>query len=106
MGLVLGPVVDRPRLLHRRSELGYTDRPARAMISEPEAVPADYQRQLTADAPRRAAARDREVWVASRDRIRVELALLARHRFGRDVSSDLRVLERLVDRLDQLIRPA
>jgi hypothetical protein len=92
---------DRPRLLHVRSEYGYTDRAAAALPSEPEAVSADYQRHLTAAAPRRAAARDRDVWMPARDLLRAELALLRRHHFARDVASDLRVLERQVEKLDR-----
>lgn len=89
--------------MHRRSELGYTDRPQHGLAGEPEAVPADYQRQLTRDAPRRAAARDQEVWSTCRDRITAELAVLRRHRFARDVTSDLRVIERQLERVDRLL---
>jgi hypothetical protein len=98
--------LDRPRLLHRRSELGYTDRLQAAVPGEPEAVPADYQRRLTAEAPRRAAARDLEVWTPARDRIRGELERLRQHRFARDLSSDLRVIERQVEKLNRLIGAA
>lgn len=47
---------DEPRHLGRR--LGYVAHPARALVGEPEAVSADEQRALTADAGR--VARDRE----------------------------------------------
>jgi hypothetical protein len=94
---------DRPRLLHRRSELGYTDESRNALPGEPEAVPADYQRELTAAASRRAAARDLEVWTSCRDRMRAELVLLRQHRFARDVTSELRVIERQLDRVDRLL---
>lgn len=93
--------MDRPRLLHRRSELGYTDRTVRSLSGEPEAVPANYQRQLTAAAPKRAAARDHEVWIASRDRIVGELDRLRGHRFARDVTSELRVIERQLARIGE-----
>jgi hypothetical protein len=39
---------DQPRLLHRRRQRGYTDDPSLAMFSEPEAVGANVQRDLTA----------------------------------------------------------
>lgn len=45
---------DLPRLLHSRSEYGYTSRPSEAMSTEPEAVPADYQAQLSQRARRTA----------------------------------------------------
>lgn len=96
-------MTDRPRLLHQRSELGYTDRMQAALAQEPEAVDADYQRELTAAAPRRAQARDQEAWSASRERIRQELAVLGGHRFPRDVSSQLRVIGRQLDRVDRLL---
>jgi hypothetical protein len=44
---------DSPRLLARRSELGYVDRTAKALPDEPEAVPASYQRHLADLAHRR-----------------------------------------------------
>jgi hypothetical protein len=55
-------VEDKPRLLARRSEYGYTDRAQSALPAEPEAVPADYQRHLTAQAHRRAENLVRREW--------------------------------------------
>lgn len=45
-----------PRLLHMRSQFGYTPRSAEALPHEPEAVSADEQRRMT----RRAQAAERE----------------------------------------------
>lgn len=38
---------DTIRLLHKQSQKGYTDRPELAVRREPEAVPAEYQRELS-----------------------------------------------------------
>jgi hypothetical protein len=48
---------DRPRLLARRSEHGYTDRPALALPLEPEAIDEETQRRQTLSARRREQAR-------------------------------------------------
>lgn len=65
---------------------------------------ADYQRHLTAQAPRRAQSRDRELWVASRSRIEAELDLLSGQRFMRELVSDLRVIRRQLERVDDRLR--
>jgi hypothetical protein len=44
---------DRPRLLHKRSEHGYTDQPHAALPGEPEAIPAELQRAYSAEARQR-----------------------------------------------------
>jgi hypothetical protein len=93
-------VTDAARLLHVRSELGYTDRPAQALPEEPEAVSREWQLQITAQAARRAQDARRETWLTSRMRIRVELEQLE-HVFGREVGSDLRVIRRQLDRIGQ-----
>jgi hypothetical protein len=41
---------DRPRLLHRRSELGYTTSTSQAVHGEPEAVDEESQRQISVQA--------------------------------------------------------
>jgi hypothetical protein len=43
-------VADDPRLLPRRSELGYVEHPARAMFGEPEAVGESDQRAISVEA--------------------------------------------------------
>jgi hypothetical protein len=53
---------EQPRLLHRDPSRNYTDRPYLAARQEPEAVPAAYQAQLSAQARRRDAERIRSAW--------------------------------------------
>jgi hypothetical protein len=53
---------DAPRLLHRSSEYGYTDRLDRALPREPEAVPESYQARLSALAGRRRDERLKAEW--------------------------------------------
>jgi hypothetical protein len=60
---------DRPRLLHRRSEHGYTDRPRDALHGEPEAVPASYQRHLCEEARRGELEQRRRAWRRADERI-------------------------------------
>jgi hypothetical protein len=58
--------VDAPRLLHRRSVLGYTHNPALAMLYEPETVGLETQRELTARAARTAQQTRADEWAQSR----------------------------------------
>jgi hypothetical protein len=88
------------RLLHRRSELGYTDRPDLALYQEPEAVSADEQRRLTAEARLRADEREREAWRRFREIVMPELAEVTRV-LGNGLASDLRVLARQLERIDR-----
>jgi hypothetical protein len=60
---------DRPRLLHRRSQYGYTDRPGDALRGEPEAVPASYQRQLSERARRDQLELRQQAWRRADERI-------------------------------------
>jgi hypothetical protein len=96
---------DQPRFLSRRSERLYTSDPAKAMRSEPEAISAQAQREITADSHRR----EREVllssWAQTSDRVRGAL-----DHFEQVVDvervrlrSPLRALRRQVDQLDQRI---
>jgi hypothetical protein len=94
---------DRPRLLHARSELGYTDQLHSALPGEPEAVSVECQRRLSVRAVQRRCLYDRETWLESRTRIVVELELLGAHRFDREVASYLRVMRRTVERVDRLL---
>lgn len=91
---------DSPRLLHARSEHGYTDNPNRALPEEPEAVSPAYQRYLTRQASRNEASRRRETWNESRSIIGRELAVLTAA-LGVEVASDLRAIERGLDRIDR-----
>jgi hypothetical protein len=55
-------------------------------------------------APQRAVARDRDYWLASRRRLQQELERLRSHRWSRDVTSELRAIERQLERVDRLLR--
>lgn len=68
---------ERPRLLHQRSQFGYTDRYVEAMSDEPEAVPADYQRELTRRAQRSEEERQRDEFADALKRISTALDDLA-----------------------------
>jgi hypothetical protein len=89
-----------PRLLHRRSEHGYTDRPAQALTAEPEAVSAAEQRRLTTEARRRATEREREAWHRFRTIVVPELVALGGV-LDRGLASDLRALARQLERIDR-----
>ena len=93
---------DDPRLLHSRSELGYTSQPIEALSDEPEAVPAEYQQQLSRAAA--ASARDRQLDAVRRLVEQIEPALdsLARIRLDRDLRSTTRAIERQLRQLKQL----
>jgi hypothetical protein len=88
------------RFLHRRSELGYTDRPDLALPFEPEAVSSSEQRRLTAEARARATEREREAWHRFRQIVIPELVELNRA-LDRGLASDLRVLARQLERIEQ-----
>jgi hypothetical protein len=94
---------DQPRLLHRHSQYGYTDRPERALYREPEAVSVEAQEQLTLSARRAEHAQQVEQWRERRAAIAREVAWLYSQRFRRDVGSSVRALERQLERLDQRI---
>jgi hypothetical protein len=80
--------------------MGYTSRSALALRSEPEAVAEEVQLELTRAAGARASQRQRDTWAASRGRLRDELDFLRGQSFARLVASDLRVLDRMLERID------
>ena len=92
---------DTPRLLARNPASGYVTHTSRALRHEPEAVSASVQDELTRDAGRAARDRDRREWTQSRDRLEREVAWLYSRRFERDVTTQIRALQRQVDRLDE-----
>jgi hypothetical protein len=94
-------VHDTPRLLARNSANGYVTHTSRALAGEPEAVSASVQDELTRDAARAARDRDRREWAQARDRLEREVAWLYSRRFDRDVTTQIRALQRQVDRLDE-----
>lgn len=89
-----------PRLLHARSEHGYTDNPVHALRDEPEAVTSAYQRYLTRQAQRLAHDREREQWLELRGRVQAALNDLHAARFSVDVSRDVRAMRRTFERID------
>jgi hypothetical protein len=97
------PSADLPRLLHRRSEHGYTDDLSRALYAEPEAVPRDVQDAMTAAAHRAEHEAIVAGWQVRRVAIEREINWLYSQRLHRDVSSSLRALRRQLDRLDARI---
>ena len=94
---------DIPRLLHKRSHHGYTTDPAKAMFGEPEAVSADAQRAITAQAHDHAHQLQVAKWIEARADIQRRLDWVWSQRFRRDVQSQVRALERQLQRLDQRI---
>lgn len=92
---------DEPRFLHRKSEHGYTDRLGDALELEPEAVPADYQVTLTARARRRERVYDLAAWRVARTRIAAELEALDGLAKAHNLSSDLRAISRVLERVDK-----
>jgi hypothetical protein len=93
---------DRPRLLHRRSELGYTDTTQTAMQGEPEAVPAEYQRRLTDAARRRQEAAQQEAWRRAHGEITDAVEEFKRDGHpDRRLLADVRAIERTASRVDR-----
>jgi hypothetical protein len=69
---------DEVRLLHRRSQVGYTSNPATAMPNEPEAISAADQQQLTELAHRRDRQRRLAAW--QQTRATIDAALMSSSR--------------------------
>lgn len=97
-------VPDAPRLLHRRSEHGYTSDPTRALTDAGEAVPVDVQDALTARVRRSERQAQLDEWETRKAAIQREIDWLQSQRFRRDVRSQLRALQRQVDKLDARLR--
>jgi hypothetical protein len=93
---------DRPRLLHRRAELAYTDKSALALPHEPEAISEDEQRRQSDDARRRWKREQAREWGVARTEI---LAGVEHFRSNghpdRRTLSDLHVMQRLTAKIDQ-----
>lgn len=92
------------RLLHARSEYGYTTSTVEAMPHEPEAVTAGAQHDITTAAHRRATDHRRQAWAEGRDTIQRGLDQLNHGPLGREYASDLRVIGRVLERLDRTLR--
>jgi hypothetical protein len=87
------------RLLHARSEHGYTTNLRDAMQDEPEAVSEAEQRYLTRQAQRRAAARELEHWNDLHARLDACLGELSTIDLAVDITGDVRGLQHRVDKL-------
>jgi hypothetical protein len=95
---------DRPRLIARRSELGYVERAALALPHEPEAVDAATQAGLTLAAHRRQVRERADAWQTGRRLILDGVRVVRAARPPRAIVGDLRVLERQVSRIDDRLR--
>jgi hypothetical protein len=96
-------LLDEPRLLHRRPEVGYTNRTAEAMNGEPEAVSRQEQARQTEVAHVHARVENRQRWLLLRGRLEPVLGELHAS-FGPRVSNELRSIRREVARLDAKLR--
>jgi hypothetical protein len=97
-------MTDRPRLLHRRLELGYTDQPVLAAAGEPEAIDGAAQAAITRSAQLREAQRRGHNWAALRARFQADIAATAAA-FGPLVTDELRSFRRGLDRIDRKLSP-
>jgi len=93
---------DQPRYLSRSSVPPYVNHPARGMRGEPEAVDHDTQEWLTLQAHMRERERRRRAWEPIRSDLLTAANLLVAQQITR--SSNARVLERFVARLDRNLR--
>jgi hypothetical protein len=91
---------DKPRLLAKRSEVGYVSDSARALRGEPEAVSASEQRHLTQLARRRERQRRVDAWRPARSLL---MAGIVAYTPAADPTtrSDLRVIQRVVQKIDR-----
>lgn len=94
---------DRPRLLSRRSEYGYTHLAAEALPGEPEAVDAETQAAFSVAARHSEAQRQRDEW--ARAHRQISGALQAFHESGPDlrVANAVRAVERAAARVDHQV---
>jgi hypothetical protein len=87
---------DPIRLLHRRSELGYTHLRPLALPDEPEAVSEAEQRELTRQARRRAERQLVELWERVHPLLAALVGELQVGDFGRAYTGELRSLAHVV----------
>lgn len=92
---------DTPRLLHKRSHHGYTDRPDLAMFGEPEAVSSEDQTFLTARVRRSERQNQLQEWAARRASIEQEVAWVYSQHLDREVTRALRTLRRQLEHIDK-----
>jgi hypothetical protein len=92
---------DEPRLLHARSELGYTHVPALALRDEPEAVDEATQQAFTFAARRAREQRTREAWSQTHATISNALASFEQTRPDARALEAARDVERAARRADR-----
>jgi hypothetical protein len=88
---------DQPRMLHRRSEMGYTRSSTQALSLEPEAIDADEQWRMT----RAAQDRQMQTWTVARRRLLDEIEHLRVHVQNPHVDRTARALQREINALDR-----
>lgn len=94
--------VEPARLLHSRSELGYTATLALAMHDEPEAVSEQQQIALSREARQRAELRRRHDAQSALDSMRAGLSELVRVAAG-DLEAEVRALVRDFERIERRV---
>jgi hypothetical protein len=93
------PDDDRPRLLSRSSVPPYVEHAGRSIFDEPESVGEDELERQTLAIRRAERERRRAQWEPARDRMLDTTRLLLAMDLAR--TSDVRVIERVVSRLDK-----
>ena len=101
---LVGVDVDAPRLLHRRSQFGYTRSVHEALRDEPEAVDVATQRRLSELAHVREQERRRADWLEARVRLLEVVGWLQARPLGVELRDELRAIRRVVDRADRRLR--
>jgi hypothetical protein len=96
-------VTDPLRLLHERSEMGYTNRLDKAARGEPEAVSAEVQRELTAESHARHRAEFKAEWELERARILAAVERLAARPFAPRIRNDLGAVRAALDRIQRTL---
>lgn len=92
---------DPVRLLHRRSEVGYTDVPALALPNEPEAISRADQRRVTEDAQLAARARARAEWWPHRQLLLAMLEDVSAYSWSSRIRDELQTARRSIERIDK-----
>ena len=91
---------DPTRWLHKHSELGYTSDPRQALPHEPPALnPSDLE-DITARTQRRRRQDQIAAWKQERAQLEQSLDRLYAQRLGHDITTQLRALQRQLDRID------
>jgi hypothetical protein len=96
--------VDAPRLLHRRSQFGYTRSVHEGLRDEPEAVDASTQARLTELAHGREQERRRADWLEARRQLVAVLDWLGSRPLGLELRDEVRGIRRVLDRADRRLQ--